>query len=286
MPTRAFRIAYDGTRYRGFQRQPDVATVEDAVFDALRDLGALPADADKPDGYAAAGRTDAGVSALAQTVAFDAPDWLTPRALNAELPPDVRAWAVAEPDAGFHATHDAVRREYTYHLYAPPNEGDSSRRRRPIAAEHAVDDDRVRVACDRLSGPHDFHNLTPDERNTERSPAIEAVRDGDYLVLTVTAGGFARELVRRLVSLIHAVGTGDASLETVDRALEPDPLPGHEGIAPAPPEPLVLTDVVYPDLSFEADPEAAASARAVFDARAVDRRTGARVARRIVDGMR
>ncbi|WP_339102212.1 tRNA pseudouridine(38-40) synthase TruA [Haloterrigena salinisoli] len=295
MPTRAFRIAYDGTGYHGFQRQPDVPTVEDAIFDALRELGVLAADADRPDGYAAAGRTDAGVSALAQTIALEAPDWLTPRALNAELPADIRAWAAADTSPEFHATHHARRREYTYHLYAPL--ADSSRRERSEAMterasargsleQNAVDDDRVRAACDALSGSHDFHNLTPDDRNTERSPTLEATRDGDFLVVTVTAGGFARELVRRLVSLARAVGIGDAPLEKVDRALDADPLPGHEGVAPAPPEPLVLTAVDYPNLAFEIDEVAAASAHEIFRERRIERRTGARVAGQITDGVR
>ncbi|QCS41149.1 tRNA pseudouridine(38-40) synthase TruA [Natrinema versiforme] len=278
MPLRAFRIAYDGTDYRGFQRQPDVATVEDAIFDSLRALDILEPDADKPAGYAAAGRTDAGVSALAQTIALEAPDWLAPRALNAELPADVRAWAAAEAPDGFHATHHASRREYTYHLYAPVADG--------APAPPAVDDDRFRAACEALSGTHDIHNLTPDDRNTERSLSLAARRDGDYLVVTASAGGFARELVRRLVSLARAVGTGESPLEKVDRVLEPEPLPGHEGVAPAPPEPLVLTEVDYPDLAFEIDDDAAASARAVFNRRRVDRRTGARVAGQVADGMR
>ncbi|QSX00244.1 tRNA pseudouridine(38-40) synthase TruA [Haloterrigena alkaliphila] len=292
MPTRAFRIAYDGTGYHGFQRQPDVPTVEDALFDALRDLGVFAAEADKPDGYAAAGRTDAGVSALAQTVALEAPDWLTPRAFNAELPADIRAWAAADAPADFHATHDAERREYTYHLYAPTVDSSSrdSKSRasttRETATENAVADDRFHAACEALSGSHDFHNLTPDDHNTERSPTLEATREGDFLVVTVTAGGFARELVRRLVSLAREVGTGDADLERIDRALGPEPLPGHEGIAPAPPEPLVLTAVAYPDLAFETDADAAASAREAFRARRIDRRTGARVAGDLADGIR
>ncbi|WP_049921849.1 tRNA pseudouridine(38-40) synthase TruA [Halopiger djelfimassiliensis] len=281
MAPRAFRLAYDGSDYYGFQRQPDVATVEDALFDALRALGVLEPDADKPDAYAAAGRTDAGVSALAQTVALEAPDWLTPRALNAELPADVRAWAAADAPAGFHATHDATRREYTYHLYAPLEAGRSE-----PASDRPVDDDRFAAACEALSGTHDFHNLTPDDHNTERSPTVAATRDGDYLVVTVSAGGFARELVRRLVSLARAVGTGDAPLEKIDRALAPTPLPGHEGIAPAPPEPLVLTDVSYPDLAFAVDAQAAASTREIFETRRVQRRTGARVAGQVADGVR
>ncbi|MGQ3411509.1 tRNA pseudouridine(38-40) synthase TruA [Natrinema sp. LN54] len=285
MPLRAFRIAYDGTDYRGFQRQPDVPTVEDAIFDSLRALDVLEPDADKPAGYAAAGRTDAGVSALAQTIALEAPDWLAPRALNAELPADIRAWAAAEAPDGFHATHHASRRAYTYHLYAPPAEG-ATRDSAADPTAPAVDDARFRAACEALSGTHDLHNLTPDDRNTERSLSLAARRDDDYLVVTASAGGFARELVRRLVSLARAVGTGESPLEKVDRVLEPEPLPGHEGVAPAPPEPLVLTEVDYPDLAFEIDDDAAASARAVFDRRRIDRRTGARVAGQVADGMR
>ncbi|OLZ39573.1 tRNA pseudouridine(38,39,40) synthase TruA [Natrinema saccharevitans] len=279
MARRAFRIAYDGTDYHGYQRQPqpDVPTVEDVIFDALRELAVLEDDADKPAGYAAAGRTDAGVSALAQTIALEAPDWLAPRALNGRLPADVRAWAAADAPPDFHATHHATRREYTYHLYAPLTETDGA---------PAVDDDRFRAACEALSGTHDVANLTPDDHNTERSLSLAAERDGDYLVLTVAAGGFSRELVRRLVSLARAVGTGDAPREKIDRVLEPEPLPGHEGIAPAPPEPLVLTDVSYPALEFEIDEEAAESARAVFGRRRIDRRTGARVAGQLADGTR
>ncbi|QFU82568.1 tRNA pseudouridine(38-40) synthase TruA [Natronorubrum aibiense] len=279
---RAFRIAYDGTGYYGFQRQPDVATVEDAIFDAVRSLEVLAPDVDKPAGYAAAGRTDAGVSALAQTITLESPDWLRPRALNADLPADVRAWAFADVPDSFHATHDATRRTYTYHLYAPPAAGGNSSR--PVSK--SIDDDRFHAACEALSGPHDFHNLTPDDHNTERSPTLEATRDGDYLVLTVTAGGFARELVRRLVSLARAVATGAATFKKIERVFESESLPGHEGIAPAPPEPLVLADVEYPGLEFVVDEQAASSARELFETRCIDRRTGARVAGQIADGVR
>lgn len=287
---RAFRVAYDGTPYYGFQRQPDVPTVEDAIFDALRTLDVLEADADKPAGYAAAGRTDAGVSALAQTVAFEAPDWLTPRAFGAELPATIRAWAAADAPADFHATHHATERTYTYHLYAPPAGGGDRSAAEPAngglaTAGGPVDDGRVRAALDALSGPHDFHNLTSDDHNTERTLALDAVRDGPFLVLEVRADGFPRQLVRRLVSLVTAVGSGDESLAAVERVLSPKPLPGHEGIPPAPAEPLVLADVCYPDLSFSVDEAAAATAREVFDRRHVERLAGARVSRELRDGI-
>ncbi|MFB6142446.1 MAG: tRNA pseudouridine(38-40) synthase TruA [Halorientalis sp.] len=265
---KAYRVAYDGEPFHGFQRQPDVPTVEDAILDALGDLDVLAGDADVPAGYAAAGRTDAGVSALAQTVGFAAPEWLTPAALNSELPRTVRAWAAADAPADFHATHDATERTYTYHLHAPD-----------------ADDDRVRAALAALSGEHDFHNLTPDETGTVRDLTAEATRDGEFLVLRVSAGGFARQLVRRLVALVAGVGRGERDPAAIERVLAPAPLPGPAGVAPAPAAPLVLTDVTYPDRSFERDAEAAASARTVFAEKRLDHRTRARVAGEVADGL-
>ena len=290
---RAFRLAYDGTPFYGFQRQPDVPTVEDALFDALRELGVLGGDEPKPTGYAAAGRTDAGVSALAQTVAFEVPEWLTPRALNAELPASVRSWAAAEAPADFHATFDATERRYEYHLYAPPGTGangenaDPGERSEPAAdgSHDAFDDERAAGALAALSGTHDVANLTPDDEHTERTLTLGGSREGPFYRIDVRAGGFSRELVRRLVSVVREVGTGEAGLDRVERVLDPEPLPGHVGVAPAPAEPLILVDVDYPDLDFEADERAAASAREIFDRRRVERLTGARVAGRIADGV-
>jgi tRNA pseudouridine38-40 synthase len=264
--TRAFRIAYDGRPFYGFQRQPTVPTVEDVLLDAVRALGLAPDDG-LPSGYAAAGRTDAGVSALAQTVGFRCPAWCSPAALNSELPAEVRAWAAADPGEGFHATHDADRRTYTYYLHAPD-----------------LDDGRAAAALARLCGERDFHNLTPDDRGTVRDLAGRVDRDGDFLVCTLVAGGFARQLVRRLVSLVRVVGEG-APLAAVDRVLAPGVLPGPQGIPPAPAEPLVLTGVDYPGLSFAVDEAAASRARALFGERAVDGRVRARVAGHIRDGV-
>jgi tRNA pseudouridine38-40 synthase len=258
---RAFRVAYDGRPYHGFQRQPDVPTVEDAILDALRTLDVIEKRADTPPGYAAAGRTDAGVSAVAQTVAFASPSWLTPAAFNSALPAAVRAWAHAEPPEDFHATHHASARTYTYHLHAP-----------------TASLERARTAADRLAGEHDVHNLTPDTDNTVRTLDASVAADGPFLVVRFTAGGFCRQLVRRLVTVLESVAVGDASVEWIDRVLGPESLTGPEGIPPAPAYPLVLTDVAYPDLAFSIDAEAAESAREVFDQRAVERRTGARVA--------
>mgnify|MGYP000279382471 CR=1 FL=1 len=259
---RAFRVAYDGRPFHGFQRQPDVPTVEGRIFDALGELGVAEG---KPEGYAAAGRTDAGASAVAQTVAFECPDWLTPSALNSELPASIRAWASAEASGEFHATHDAAFREYVYHCYAPD-----------------ADLARAEDALARLAGRHDFHNLTPDEEGTVRELDAGVRRGGSgadgYLVFRLRAGGFARQLVRRVVSLVRAVAAGDAEVTKVERVLGAGFVEGPAGVAPAPAYPLVLAHVEYPELAFSVDQRAAASARESFESLREERATSGRVA--------
>ncbi len=257
---RAFRLAYDGTDYRGFQRQPHGETVENALFEGLCELGVAFEDG-VPTGYSAAGRTDAGVSAREQTVAFETPAWLSPRAVNSELPSSIRAWAVADVSDSFHATYDAAARVYRYFLYAPD-----------------ADDDLAAEAASTLSGSHDFHNFTPDEDGTERELSMSVHREGAFLVVDSRAGGFARQLVRRLVSALSAVADGRRSLTILDRALDAEPLSGPEGIAPAAAAPLVLRSVRYPNAEFETDDRALEATRRVFEKRRQRRLAGARVA--------
>ncbi|MHC3379807.1 tRNA pseudouridine(38-40) synthase TruA [Haloarcula sp. H-GB5] len=274
---RAYRVAYDGRPYHGFQRQPDVDTVEGRLRSALVRLGVCERGEGLPGRYAAAGRTDAGVSARAQTIAFDAPAWLSPAAFNGELPDDIRVWASADVPEDFHATHDAAERTYTYYLYAPPDAD------RP--GHEPVDDRQWADAVDALTGTHDFHNLTSDDTGTQRTVDIDWARDGQFLVVQFTAGGFCRQLVRRLVSLAAAVADGSAPLSKVDRVLSPEPVSGPDGIPPAPPEPLVLTEVRYPDVRFTRDEDAVADAQTVFAHRRANARTTARVADHITDGL-
>ncbi|TKX53269.1 tRNA pseudouridine(38-40) synthase TruA [Halorubrum sp. SP3] len=277
--TRAFRVAYDGREYAGFQRQPHAHTVGDALLEALAEHGVVDrgsgATHATPPGYAAAGRTDAGVSAVAQTVAFEAPTWLTPRAFNGHLPGSVRVWAAADVADDFHATHDAVRRTYRYHLHAPESGADAPSSAARRDREHAVDDDRFRTALARFDGKHDFHNLTADETGTVRDLDTAATREGNALVVEIAADGFPRALVRRIIGAARAVGRGTADPAWIDRLLDAEPIPGERGVGPAPPEPLVLWDVTYPDAEFAVDREAAESARVAFGERHRDARHAA-----------
>jgi len=266
---RAFRLAYDGRPYYGYQRQPDVPTVEETLLAGLAAIGIVDDAEAVPPNYAAAGRTDAGVSAVAQTVAFEAPAWCTPAAVNAELPGSVRAWGGAAVDSEFHPTRDAARRTYVYHLHAPE-----------------ADDDAARVAAAALSGEHDFHNLTSDEHRTVRDVTTSVERDGEFLAVEVSAGGFPRGFVRRFVGVLAQVSVGDESpRERAEEVLGEESLQGGRGVPRMPPEPLVLTDVDYPGVTFEIDEQAAASAREVFEERRVDGLERARVAESVLSGL-
>lgn len=244
---RAFRVAYDGTGYHGFQRQPDVPTVEDALLEGFRHHGVAPLEA----GYAAAGRTDAGVSAAAQTIAVEVPDWLDHRALAGPLPDTIRPWASAMVPADFHPRHDAIERIYRYSM-----------------PEHGIDLERARRAAEALPGTHDFRDLSADTTDTVRElSALTLQPHGDYVLLEVRAPSFVRQQVRRLVTVVCQVGRGDRSLDDVERLLDPAvPIDGPEGVPPAPPEALVLWDVRYAGIELEADEPADAGTS--FDRRA------------------
>lgn len=270
---RAYRVAYNGGPFYGYQRQPDVPTVEGAILEALEDLDVIPAAADPPEGYAAAGRTDRGVSALAQTIGFVAPDWLGPRALNATLPQAIRAWASARAPADFHATSDAAWRVYAYHLPVPNG---------------AVDKDieRARTALATMVGPHDFADLSARTSGDTVRRVLETScrRDGEFLVLTVRAEGFLHEMVRRIATLVDLVARDDHPLP-VERYLQGEGHTGPDGIGPAPADGLVLTGVEYPNLDFQTDPTAADNLQTVFKKRRYRAATRARIMGTIHDGV-
>jgi len=162
--TVAALVAYDGTRYAGFQRQAAERgpTVQGALEDAIRRLAPIGADG-KPTTLVAAGRTDSGVHATGQVIGFQAPArgalgrdasvW--PRALNALLPDDIAIRVARFVGPTFHARKSALERRYRYRILCDP--APSPLRERYVwRVAQRLDVDAMAAAAAALLGEHDF----------------------------------------------------------------------------------------------------------------------------------
>ena len=236
-------LAYDGTDFFGFQRQGSTRTVQAELEKALRSLqwtgGAI----------LSAGRTDAGVHASGQVIAFDldwrhAPEALG-RALNAALPSDVAVQSVQVAAPEFHPRYDALARTYQYQVYCSPD-------RNPLKERFAwrvwpeVDLGMLQAAAGLLRGVHDFAAFgapTSLGGSTTRQVFAAGWRaQAGGLQFEVTANAFLYHMVRRLVFLQVLAGQGRVSLAQLKAAVE-QAQPQTPGLAP--PQGLALVRVQY-----------------------------------------
>jgi tRNA pseudouridine38-40 synthase len=199
-------LEYDGRGFSGWAVQPELRTVEGELRTALDEVFA------SWSGLAVAGRTDAGVHALAQVASVEAeggpPTERAAEALNAALPEDV-AVASAEPAPdGFHARFSAKARSYRYRIWrrgtpSPFEAGRSWWLPRPL------DEDRLAESARMLLGRHDFRAFTPTE--TQHDVFVREIREAvwerssDVLEFRVTASSFLRHMVRTLVGTMVEV---------------------------------------------------------------------------------
>ena len=227
----ALKIAYIGTEFHGSQIQPNVNTVEGIFFEALRNIGII--ESPKSANYTFAGRTDAGVHALGQIVAFDTEksNLAIPRVINSELPPTIWAWAHAEVPLDFDARRAAVSRHYRY-----------------VMSGEGYDISRVREASKLLLGTHDFENFvkTNGDKSTVRTiESINARVDGGLIKIDVVGISFLWNMVRKIVTALSMIGKGVRDNDWLLQMLNPDIY--EEGIEPAPAYGLTLLKVNYDD---------------------------------------
>ncbi|HEX9052400.1 MAG TPA: tRNA pseudouridine(38-40) synthase TruA [Anaeromyxobacter sp.] len=213
----AVELAYDGTRFRGFQRQPGLPTVQEALEAALASVGVRAP-------LAVAARTDAGVHALAQVVSFSVRAALDPealrRGLNAALPEGILARAAHRVAPSFHARNSAAARTYVYLVGAPPPDGLApyawtlpDERAFPGGGALRLDPAAVREALAHAVGTHDFAGFArPGEqrgsvRTLLRAEVVSATWAPLHAVV-LEGRGFLRAMVRNLVGTAVAAGLG------------------------------------------------------------------------------
>jgi tRNA pseudouridine38-40 synthase len=240
-------VAYDGTDYGGFQSQANAPTVQAALEAALAQV------TQETIAVLAAGRTDAGVHAVGQIIAFDTA-WRhrlgdLQRALNAVLPIDIAILEVEEAAADFHPRYDARSRHYRYSLYNAPV-------RRPLGRRHSLhvaaplDVAMMQRAARSLVGEHDFATFGRPPQNRKRSGitvrrVLMAEWSGEppWLAFDIEANAFLYRMVRSIVGTLLQVGRGRMSLEGFAAALAAcdRSLAGPT----APPHGLCLMEVKY-----------------------------------------
>ncbi len=255
-------LGYDGTEFHGWATQPGQRTVQQVVEEALWRSLRLS----EPPALTVAGRTDAGVHARGQVAHADVPAaaWAAGqgsvlRRLARLLPADVRIWSVRPAAAGFDARFSALWRRYSYRVCDDPALADPLRRRDTLWYPYPLDLDQMNAAALACHGEHDFAAFC---RRREGATTIRAVIRLDWVrnepgvaVAAVTADAFCHNMVRALTGALLAVGDGTRPVSwfaDVLAARVRDP-----AVRVAPPHPLSLEEVAYPDAAGLAERAAA-----------------------------
>lgn len=244
MRTLKLTLAYDGTRFVGWQRQGAGESIQGLLEDALARFEGAPVTVH------GAGRTDAGVHALGQVasarVTFAHSPATLVRALNAHLPPEIRVLAVADAGDDFHARFRARSKAYRYVVRNAPVVSPFEREYvwhlpEPLAL------DAMQSAAAMLVGTHDFaafRSVGAEVATTVRTMTRSEWRNEDgLLTYEIEGDGFLRHMVRAIVGTLVEIGRGWRSPEQM-RSLLQGGQRGDAG-ATAPPHGLFLLRVDY-----------------------------------------
>jgi tRNA pseudouridine38-40 synthase len=210
-------VEYDGTEFSGFQLQPGSRTVQGELEAALARLsGGIR----QP--VVGAGRTDAGVHAAGQVIAFTYPGSLPAEALtgalNALLPPDVAVRDLRRAPAGFNPRYAARYREYRYTIWNGPRSPLRERTALHVATD--LDVDAMARAATAFEGRHDFSAFGgADPQPVRTVHRIRVRREGSEVTIDVRADAFLRGMVRRIVAMLLEVGKGKLEVESVPALL-------------------------------------------------------------------
>jgi tRNA pseudouridine38-40 synthase len=216
-------LAYDGTDYVGWQRQENGVSIQQLVEEALQPLAVE--DGRGPT-VVGAGRTDAGVHALAQvasvTTGITHDTGAVRRAMNVRLPADIRVLAVEEAKPGFHAQFHATGKAYRYRIVTADVLSPFDRRF-ACHAPGARDIGAMREAARRLAGRHDFASFQARgasvAHTVRRLDRLDVVEEPDGLTIEVEGDGFLRHMVRAIAGTLMEVGAGQREASSMGAVL-------------------------------------------------------------------
>ncbi|MBQ6813380.1 MAG: tRNA pseudouridine(38-40) synthase TruA [Methanobrevibacter sp.] len=254
MKRTALKIAYIGTNFHGFQRQPDVRTVEEELIYHLRKLGYI--DDLKASRFRIAGRTDAGVHSLGNVISFQSEKEVRVNQINNSLPDDIQIIAWAPVRFGFKPRY-AQMRWYRYILF-----------------EEDLDMDLLRQTAELFKGTHDFMHFTKRYQKTTvrtiddikiSTPVIDeddknknssfAHLNKSYTPVFIDIYGesFLWNMVRKMVRIFIEVNRGRKSLDDVEMLLNPSEDEKRVPIKVTDADNLILMDIKYDGIRFRYD---------------------------------
>jgi len=243
----AIIVEYEGTKYHGFQLQANAPSVQEELEKAIARLTS-----ERPQ-VKAAGRTDAGVHAKAQVVAFDTRSTLEAetfvRALNFYLPDEIAVKAAYKTGSDFDPRRMALSRTYRYTIFSGPTPSPLNRRTAYHLRE-TLNIRRMRRAVRYFIGRHDFARFAAPLANSGASSVREIYtagvrQDGDIINLEVEGNAFLPHQVRRMAGALVDVGRGN--LTPADLRSMIDGSPGDAVAHTMPPQGLCLLKVKYAD---------------------------------------
>lgn len=239
-------FSYDGSKFKGYQKQPRLKTVQGEIEKALKELS------NKDISISGSGRTDAGVHALNQRAHFDLDMNITcdklQKALNSLLSDYIYIKKVEEVSDDFHARFNVSAKEYIYKI----NMGEYSPIEKDYIYQYNKKLDLVEMerALKYLEGTHDFKSFSKADEEKEdftrtiiQTNLIRNVKDVNRFIISFLGTGFLRYQVRNMVGLLIEIGEGKRKSEDILDILEAKDR-RKAGIT-APPEGLYLKDVFY-----------------------------------------
>ena len=239
-------LCYDGTRYRGWQKQGNAENTIQGRLEAL-----LTRLLEQPVEVHGSGRTDAGAHARRQVASFRAETEKTAAALlpliRRYLPEDIGLVSLEEAAPRFHARLNCTGKTYVYRVWNSAEPNVFERKYLWFLPDAVLDLAAMERAAALLTGEHDFRAFCSLKRfkksTVRRVDEIRLERLGGELRFTVTGSGFLYNMVRILVGTLVEVGLGLRSPESVGEALAS--LDRQQAGQTAPPQGLVLWEVFY-----------------------------------------